>query len=225
MDTLANMGASMSLPKLGVMGKGLMQQIFVLLGGPIMMPASEDGDSDDDETKAASGEGSEDDDDDDDDDEDEKVEPELSHRIRGAILACDLLSQLSLGTENAHVIQQESMKLGAVAWLTSHLQNEKLQVAAVSALHRLVSLPGSTMAVAVAHQRWTLERLVQLLGTPLGGEAGAILKLISQHNEGRAALRLHETQLLDACLFGRGNARTHGIISKVLLQLKRQKTA
>ncbi|QDZ18442.1 ARID domain-containing protein [Chloropicon primus] len=222
LDTLANIAASMSLPKLGMLGKGLMQQVAILLGGPIMMPPSDDEESDSSDNES--------------DLEKENEEEELSHRIKGAILGCDLLSQLSLGTENAQVIQEEAIKLGLVAWLTSHLKKEKLQIAAVSALHRLVNLPGNTMQGVVVKQRWCIETLVRL-GTGTGGvgggtmntEAISILKVLAGHPEGRAALFQHTGTLLNASLFG-DNPRSQGMLSKVLMVLKnasckRQKTS
>ena len=216
LDTLANLGTSMSLPKLGIVGKFVMQAIIQLLGGPIMIPPAGDRGEGDTSSEGES----------DSEKENEDEEPELSPRIKGAILACDLLSQLSLGTENAQVIQDESIKLGAVSWLTAHMKNERLQMAAVSALHRLVNLPGSTMQGVVAKQRFCVETLVRL-GTTQEGlgsittntEAISILKVLAGHADGRAALMQHRSALMDASLFG-GNSRPAAMLSKVLMILQ-----
>ena len=172
LDTLSNIGACVSLPNLGMLGKGLMQQVAILLGAPIMMDgetvASDVKEEEDGRGSGDKGSKNLDKVGDDDDAMDDVT--------KGAVLACDLLSQLSLGTENAHLIQQESCQLGIVAWLTTHLKIVKglkagdesqsrfsLLCAAVSALQRLVSLPGSEETIIrVCRQRWCLGRLIKV---------------------------------------------------------------
>jgi hypothetical protein len=178
LDTLSNIGACLSLPKLGMLGKGLMQQVAILLGAPVMMNGGGGGGG-----KGGRGENSSSSDEENDDkvnlsEGEEEGEDDFSSLnptspkllIRGAVLACDLLSQLSLGQDNSSALSTESGRLGIIAWLVAFLsppeevkaQKEKgrdLLCAAVSALYRLASLPGRERLM---RQRFLVERLVKL---------------------------------------------------------------
>ena len=96
LDTLSNIGSTISLPKHGMVGIGLMQSIAFLLGAPVM------------------------------------GERQFGKEVldRSAIMAADLLSQLSLGTENAGVLSVQAAALGLYAWLTAHLQSKKYRFSA-----------------------------------------------------------------------------------------------
>ena len=156
-----------------------MQQVAILLGAPVMMngggkggrggeSSSSSDEENDDNGKGNSNEEEEEEDDDDDFASLNPTSPKLL--IRGAVLACDLLSQLSLGQDNSSALSTESGRLGIIAWLVAFLsppeevtaQKEKgkdLLCAAVSALYRLASLPGRERLM---RQRFLVERLVKL---------------------------------------------------------------
>jgi len=197
LDTLSNMGASMSLPKLGMVGKALMQSISVLLGAPVMG--------------------------------DEELDPEVT--TKSAVLSADLLSQLSLGTENVSVIATEASRTGLYAWLSAHLKSKDpvLVTAAVSALSRLISLPGPDTTNRIIHQRWALRRLVELAtsvkdGVPQAAifEAASALKAIAASGHGgREALAQHETRISCAAM---SEAKQSVMLSRVLAVFRNEKS-
>ena len=172
LDTLSNIGSTISLPKHGMVGIGLMQSIAFLLGAPVM------------------------------------GERQFGKEVldRSAIMAADLLSQLSLGTENAGVLSVQAAALGLYAWLTAHLQskNESLVAAAITTLSRLMALPGQDSAGRFVKQRWAVKRTVDLATNTTDEGPGAItatfeaanaLLIIAGSPAGKEALAPYEARL------------------------------